>query len=85
MLVQVRKIGNSSGVIIPAKQLRKLSLSDGDEVLLEEQEGKLVLTKNQPKPKYTLDDLIAKCDPDAPVSPELEEWDQVPAAGKEKI
>ena len=85
MLVQVRKIGNSSGVIIPAKQLKKLSLSNGDEVLLEEQDGKLVLTKHQSKPQYTLDELIAKCDPNAPVSPELQEWDQAPAAGNEEI
>ncbi|MEX0605365.1 MAG: nucleotidyltransferase domain-containing protein [Marinobacter sp.] len=33
---------------------------------------------------YSLEELIAQCDPDAPISTELRVWDQAPAVGLEK-
>ena len=34
--------------------------------------------------KYRLKELIAQCDPDAPIPDELREWDEVPAVGMEQ-
>ncbi|PKH98015.1 antitoxin, partial [Shewanella sp. 11B5] len=38
-----------------------------------------------PKPKYSLEELITKCDASAPISPEVQEWLDAPAVGKELI
>lgn len=37
------------------------------------------------KPTYTLDELIAQCDPDAPMPAELVEWEQAESVGAELI
>jgi hypothetical protein len=34
--------------------------------------------------KYSLKELIAQCDPVAPIPEELREWDRAPAVGLEK-
>jgi hypothetical protein len=37
------------------------------------------------KPKdYSLKDLVAQCDPDAPIPEELREWETAPAVGLEQ-
>ena len=33
---------------------------------------------------YSLKDLVAQCDPDAPIPEELREWDEAPAVGLEQ-
>ena len=38
----------------------------------------------EPK-NYSLKELIAQCDPDAPIPNELREWDQAPAVGREHV
>ena len=37
------------------------------------------------KRRYTLDELIAQCNPDAPMTPEEREWVDAPAVGRELI
>ena len=83
MHTQIRKIGNSSGAIIPSSYLKKLDLKEGDSILIIEEEGKLVISKDTTRPKYSLDELLAKCDPDAPFIDH--EWDSMPPAGKEVL
>ena len=85
MHTQIRKIGNSSGAIIPASLLKKLNLSEGDGIMIREESGSLVITPEENRPKYTLDELLAKCDSEAPMPEELREWDNAPAAGKEVL
>jgi|AntRauTorcE11898_2_1112593.scaffolds.fasta_scaffold04901_5 antitoxin ChpS len=34
--------------------------------------------------KYNLNELVAQCDPDAPIPEELAEWDRAPAVGLER-
>lgn len=75
----VRKIGNSTGVILPAIVLKTLKLKQGDSVNIETDNGKIVIEKD--KPRYTLEQLIAKCDPDAP--PVTHDWDNLKPAGSE--
>ena len=65
MQTSIRKIGNSTGVIIPAALLKKLNLSQGDKITIEENGGKIVISSA--KPVYQLKDLIAKCDLSAPM------------------
>ena len=82
METRIRKIGNSTGAIIPAAILRKLNLREGDQLSIEEENGKIILMTE--KPKYSLKTLLAKCDPAAPMSDDLVEWDNAPATGNEK-
>ena len=46
MTANIIKIGNSKGVIIPASMLKKLSLHNGDEIVLNIEDDKLVIRKN---------------------------------------
>ncbi|MBW8191306.1 AbrB/MazE/SpoVT family DNA-binding domain-containing protein [Neiella marina] len=50
MRTQVRRIGNSLGSIIPAAFARQLELSEGAEIDVQVQAGKLVIAP-APKPK----------------------------------
>jgi len=81
METKIRMVGNSAGVIIPAIILRKLKLYLGDTLSIEEQDGKIILAAS--KPRYSLEELLAKCDASIPKSEELYDWDQAHSVGKE--
>ncbi|QTR47770.1 AbrB/MazE/SpoVT family DNA-binding domain-containing protein [Thiothrix litoralis] len=81
----LRTVGNSVAVVIPRQWLSMLGLEAGAKVELSVEGGKLTL---QPKAaarrkKYKLADLLAKCDPSAPIPTAVTEWDNMPAAGNE--
>jgi antitoxin ChpS len=82
MELSIRKLGNSAGIILPAALLRTLNLSVGSFVKAEEVEGALILTPVIKK-RYSLSELIAQCDPNAPLSEEMKAWDQMTPVGKE--
>ncbi len=80
----VRKIGNSIGTIIPSAILKKLDLKEGDRVNIQDDEGRIIIIPERIKPKYTLTELLAKCDESAPLPQELIDWDNTPEVGNEK-
>lgn len=86
MELPIRKLGNSAGIILPSALLRSLNLSVGSAVNAEQVKGKLVLTP-APKTRYTLNELMAQCDPKAPLSDDLaddlKKWDSMVPVGKE--
>ena len=84
MQTLVRKIGNSTGTIIPAAILKKLNLKEGDRVDIQDDEGRIVIVPNRIKPKFTLTELWAKCDESALMPQELIDWDNTSEAGNEK-
>ena len=84
MQTVVRKIGNSAGTIIPATLLKKLNLKEGDLVDIRDDKGRIVIVPYRIKRKYTLTELLAKCDESAPMPQELIDWDNTPEAGNEK-
>lgn len=84
MQTLVRKIGNSTGMIIPANILKKYSLSVGDQLDIQDDNGRIVIVPIQTKPKYTLTQLLSKCDETAPMFQELIDWDKTPEVGNEK-
>jgi antitoxin ChpS len=81
METTLRNFGNSIGLVIPKPVREALQLSAGQTVTLEQTEQGL-LVKPRPR-KYTLDELLAQCDPDAPMPEEIAEWQDAPAVGKE--
>lgn len=91
MKTQLRKVGNSVGQIIPVNVLRELDLQVGDELELSVSNGQLVATPIRAKAQYTLDELLAKCDENAPnplttsepSTADLTAWEQLQPVGLE--
>lgn len=83
MLTQVRKIGNSAGAIIPAPVLKELKLREGDSIDVSIVDNCIVIKPTQEKPRYTLDELLKKCNPNAPKNKELDAWDNITPVGNE--
>lgn len=84
MQTLVRKIGNSTGMIIPANILKKYSLNIGDKLDIQDDNGRIVIVPTKTKHKYTLTQLLDKCDETGPMPQELIDWDNTPEVGNEK-
>jgi len=81
MEVIIRKYGNSTVAVLPPAVLRDLGLSAGQTMTLDTtNNGQIVLAK---KRKYSLADLIAQCDPKAPLPADLDLWDSAKPVGQE--
>ena len=80
----LRKVGGSVMLALPPAILDQLHLKAGATVGLAVQGDSLVL-KPHPKPRYTLDELLAKCDYSQPRTPEEQEWLEAPPVGRELI
>ena len=67
---------------VPPALLDILRLQPGAKVGLAVRSGRLVVEPRQ-RPRYTLDELLAQCNPKAPRSKEEREWlDNRPAGGE---
>ena len=83
MEVALKKMGNSTAVVIPPPVLKDLGIGVGQQLKLHTTpDGRIVLT---PKRKYVLADMIAQCDLKAPPPSDLELWDQARPAGGEVL
>ncbi|HSX51010.1 MAG TPA: AbrB/MazE/SpoVT family DNA-binding domain-containing protein [Cellvibrio sp.] len=83
MLTQVRKIGNSAGAIIPAPVLKELKLREGDSIDVSIVDNCIVIKPTHEKPRYTLDELLKKCNPNAPKNKESDAWESITPVGNE--
>jgi antitoxin ChpS len=78
----LRKVGGSIMLAVPPALLDILHLRPGTKVGLAVRGGRLVVEPQQ-RPRYTLDELLAQCDPKAPRSKAEREWlDDTPAGGE---
>jgi len=64
---KLRKVGGSVMVAIPKPMLDALDLSADAPVDLSLRGGRIVVAP-RPRQRFTLDDLLAACDPKAPLS-----------------
>jgi antitoxin ChpS len=78
----LRKVGGSTMLAIPPAILELLHVQAGATVNLNIENGRLVV-RPQSKTRYTLDELLAQCDPAAPVTDEDREWIDMPPVGRE--
>lgn len=83
MKTNIRKIGNSSGAILPAAILKQLKLSEGDGVDIFASEGNIVIKPLKERPRYSLDELLAQCDESSELPEELKAWDEAKPVGNE--
>ena len=84
MQTTLRKVGGSIMLAVPPAILELLELSAGSRVGISVDKGRLVVEPRK-KPKYTLDELLAQCDPNAPIDETAQEWLDAPLVGREEI
>jgi antitoxin ChpS len=80
----LRNVGGSVMMAIPKPVLDELGLSANTKLEVSAEGGNIV-AKPQARPKYTLEELLAQCDLDAPWSEEEREWMNIPSVGNEII
>lgn len=81
---KLRKVGGSVMLVVPPVLLDSLNLGPGANVGLEVRKGKLVVDP-QVRPRYSLEELLAQCNPKARRSQEEREWLEAPPAGRELL
>lgn len=78
----LRKVGGSIMMAVPPAFLDLLHLQAGATVGMVVDGGRLVV-EPKPRPRYTLDELLAQCDSSAELSTEDREWlDTKPVGGE---
>ena len=81
MEIVLKKMGNSTALVMPPPVLKDLGLGVGHHMTLNTTpDGKIVLT---PKRKYVLAAMIAQCDLKAPMPADLTLWDVARPVGQE--
>ncbi|CDN57351.1 SpoVT/AbrB domain-containing protein (plasmid) [Neorhizobium galegae bv. officinalis bv. officinalis str. HAMBI 1141] len=80
----LRNVGGSVMMAIPKPVLEELGLSANTKLEVSAEGGRIVASP-QTRPKYTLDELLAQCDLDAPFTEEDLEWLNDPPVGREII
>ncbi len=85
----LRKVGGSVMLAVPPALLDLLQLHPGAKVGIAVESGRLVV-KPQPRRRYSLDELLAQCDPKLPRSRGRakkadQEWLNTKAAGGELV
>ena len=80
----LRKVGGSIMMAVPPALLDLLQLRVGATVGMAVDGGRLVVEPN-PRPRYTLAELLAASDYSQPQPPEQREWVDAPAIGRELI
>jgi antitoxin ChpS len=78
----LRKVGGSVMLAVPRAILDLLHLEAGATVGLAV-DGERLVVQPQPKPRYTLDELLAQCDPDAELTSEDRAWIDAAPSGRE--
>ncbi len=79
----LRKVGGSVMMTVPPVLLQSLHLEAGATVALEIEGDRLTVKPS--RPRYTLEELLAQSDPNAPMSDEDREWLNSPPVGRELI
>lgn len=80
----LRKVGGSVMLAVPPAILDLLHLRAGAAVGLTVDHGRLVI-EPAPRPRYSLEQLLAQCDPSAEISPEDRTWLDSKPVGNELL
>ncbi|MBZ5760330.1 MULTISPECIES: AbrB/MazE/SpoVT family DNA-binding domain-containing protein [Rhizobium] len=80
----LRNVGGSVMMTIPKAVVDELGLTANTKVEVLAEDGRVVAVPHK-RPKYTLDELLAQCDLDAPFTEEDREWLDDAPSGREVI
>jgi antitoxin ChpS len=83
-MTNLRKVGGSVMLAVPPALLDILRLRPGMKVGIAIERGRLVVERQQ-RPRYSLDELLAQCDPKAARTKEDREWLGNGPAGAETL
>lgn len=83
-IARLKKVGGSVMLAVPPAVLKTLGLSTDSEVGMTIENSCLII-EPQKRPHYSLEELLAQCDPHAEISEEDRQWIDAPAAGKELL
>jgi antitoxin ChpS len=83
-LSTLRAVGGSVMFAIPKSILASLGLEPNAQVGLSVSDGKLIV-EPRPRPHYTLADLVAQCDQEAPKTDEDRAWLEAKPMGREAL
>jgi antitoxin ChpS len=83
MQVLIAKWGNSLGLRLPRAVADQLGLTPGQSVEVRAEGDRLVVERA--RPRYTLEELLAECDPKAPLPRADREWTRSRPVGRELI
>lgn len=72
-IATLRTVGGSVMMAIPKAILEALGLAANERVGLSVADGRLVIEPHA-RPRYSLGELVAQCDPDAPIGDDEREW-----------
>lgn len=78
----LRKVGGSIMLAVPPAILDMLHLEAGATVGLAV-DGERLIIESHVRPRYTLDELLAQCDSNAPLTEEDRIWIGAPSVGRE--
>ncbi|OXI16144.1 AbrB/MazE/SpoVT family DNA-binding domain-containing protein [Burkholderia sp. AU15512] len=81
MELKIQKWGNSAAVRLPAVLLEQIDASVGSSLNADVRPDGVLLSPA--RRKYSLDDLIAQCDPKAPEPADLAGWGESKPVGHE--
>ena len=80
----LRKVGGSVMLAVPPAILEMVQLSSGATVSIAVENGRLIV-EPETKKRYSLQELLAQCDPSAPMSREDAQWTASVPRGQELI
>jgi len=80
----LRKVGDSIMLAVPPAILDLLKLHAGATVGLAVENGRLVV-EPEPRPRYSLDELLAQCDAKAEIAEEDRAWLESKPVGNELL
>jgi antitoxin ChpS len=83
-ITNLRKVGGSVMLAVPPAMLDQLHLKAGATVGLAV-DGERLILQPQTRPRYTMAELLAKCDYSQPVLSEDREWIDAPPVGREML
>lgn len=83
MNVVIAKWGNSLGLRLPRAVAEQLGLAPGQSVEVRAEGARLVVEPS--RPRYTLEELLAQCNPKAPRSKADRAWTRSRPVGRELI
>lgn len=84
MKLSLQAWGDDAALPLPKALMRRLCVAVGDTVEVSVIAGTLRLWKAE-RPHYTLAELLAQSEADQGSLPIIEEWEHMPAVGREKL
>ncbi|MCF2135516.1 MULTISPECIES: AbrB/MazE/SpoVT family DNA-binding domain-containing protein [Burkholderiaceae] len=81
MELKIHKWGNSAAVRLPSVLLEQINASVGSSLNADVRPDGVMLTPA--RRKYSLDNLVARCDPKAPLSGDMAAWGEIKPVGRE--